>query len=146
MRPSESERGPSLTLESIALVRCKSAGLCLALEAAKIGAMHDLTEDPTAPSLADLLQQPESPEPPRQRLLEIRHPDWRRLVRVGEPVIHFELPVRALQPCPPLLAARQCANGVRALAWIEEPSGVRLLIILDAWRLPVLEHRAGTDS
>jgi hypothetical protein len=131
------ERGPSAPLETIGLVRCESAGLCLALEAAKIGAMRDPSEA-AAPSLAELLELPEmpAPEPPRQRLLEIVHPDWRRYVRVGEPVIHFELPARALQPRPLLLAARQRTNGVRALAWIEEPTGDRLLIILDAWHLP----------
>ena len=136
MRPTESERGPSLTPESIALVRCESGGLCLALEAAKIGAMRDSSEA-TAPSLAELLELPEVAEqPPRQRLLEIVHPDWQRSIRVGEPVVHVELPVRAIQPLPPLLAARQRTNGVRALAWIAEPTGDRLLIILDAWHLP----------
>lgn len=139
MRPIESEGGPSTALETIVLVRCESAGLCLALEAAKVGAMRDLSEDTAAPSLADLLEWPEVPAPerPRQRLLEIVHPDWRRCIRVGEPVVHFELPVRAIQPLPPLLAARRHADGVRALAWIEQATGDRLLILLDAWRLPL---------
>lgn len=138
MRPTESERGPSAALESIALVRCDSAGLCLGLEAAKVGAMRDLSEDTGAPSLAELLELPEvaAPERPRRRLLEILHPDRRHYIQVDEPVVHFELPTRAIQPCPPLLAARQRANGVRALAWIAEPAGDRLLIILDAWCLP----------
>ncbi|MCK7576262.1 MAG: hypothetical protein MZV65_10420 [Chromatiales bacterium] len=130
------EHGPSAPLETIALVRCESAGLCLALEAVKIGAMRDPGET-AAPSLAELLEWPEltAPEPPRQRLLEIIHPDWRRLVRVGEPVLHFELPARAIQPLPPLLAARLRLNGIRALAWLVEPPIERPLIILDAWRL-----------
>lgn len=138
MRPGESERGSSSASETIVLVRCESGGLCLALEAAKIGAMCDLSEDTEAPSLAELLELPEvaAPERPRRRLLEIIHPDRRRYIRVDEPVVHFELPTRAIQPCPSLLAARQRANGVRALAWIAEPTGDRLLIILDAWRLP----------
>jgi hypothetical protein len=138
VRPIESERGLS-SAPSIALVRCESAGLCLALEAAKIGAMRDLSEDTAAPSLADLLEWPDvsAADQPRQRLLEIVHPHWRRTIRVGEPVAHFALPVRAIQPCPPLLAARRRANGLRALAWIKEPTGDRLLIILDAWRLPL---------
>lgn len=136
MRRIEPERRASAPLESIALVRFESAGLCLALEATKIGAMRDPSEAAT-PSLAELLELPEVPAPPRQRLLEIVHPDWRRYIRVGEPVIHFELQTRAIQPCPSLLAARQRANGLRALAWIEEPTGDRLLIILDAWRLPL---------
>ncbi|MTW19945.1 hypothetical protein [Allochromatium palmeri] len=138
MRPIESERAPTSALETIALVRCESAGLCLALEAAKIGAMRDTGADTTAPSLAELLELPEVsvPERPRQRLLEIVHPDWRRLVRVDEPIVHFELAARAIQPLPPLLAARLRPNGVRALAWIEEPTGDRLLIFIDAWHLP----------
>ena len=138
MRPSESERDPSAALESIALVRCESAGLCLALEAAKVGAMRDLSEDTVAPSLTELLELPEvsASERPRRRLLEIVHPDRRRYIQVDEPVVHFQLPTRAIQLRPPLLAARQRINGVRALAWIAEPAGDRLLIILDAWHLP----------
>jgi hypothetical protein len=139
VRLTEPERRASPPLESIALVRCESAGLCLALEAAKIGAMRDLSEDTAAPSLAELLELTEvsGPERPRRRLLEIVHPDRRRTIRVDEPVVHFELPTRAIQPCPSLITARQRANGLRALAWIEETTGDRLLIILDAWRLPL---------
>ena len=122
--------------ETLALVRFESAGHCLALEATKIGAMRNPAET-AAPSLAELIEWPESTasEPSRQRLLEIVHPDWRRLIRVGEPVVHFELPVRAIQPLPPLLAARLRPNGVRALALLGEPPAERLLILLDAWRL-----------
>lgn len=136
MSRSRVERHPATPLETIALVRCESAGLCLALEAAKIGAMRAPAAT-VAPSLAELLELPEPPEPPRRRLLEIVHPDWKRTIRVGEPVVHFELPISAIQPLPPLLAARRRANGVRALAWIAEPTGDRLLIILDAWHLPL---------
>lgn len=130
------EHGPGAPLETLALVRFESAGRCLALEASKIGAMRNPTET-AAPSLDELLEWPQSTasEPSRQRLLEIVHPDWRRLIRVGEPVVHFELPVRAIQPLPPLLAARLRHNGVRALALLGEPPAERLLILLDAWRL-----------
>ena len=120
----------------LALVRCDSAGVCCAFEAAKVSALHAVSADRTAPSLAAWLHQPVVREPTAPRLLELRLPHGqRRLVRVGEPVIHFSLAARAIQPLPPLLAARLRPNGVRALAWIEDAGNQRLVIILDAWRL-----------
>ncbi|SDX36544.1 hypothetical protein SAMN05421644_10226 [Allochromatium warmingii] len=121
---------------ALELVRCESAGLCCAFEAAKVSALHAVSLAPNAPHLTELLQQSALPEAAAQRLLELSLPHGqRRLVRVGEPVIHFSLPTHAIQPLPPLLAVRLRPNGVRALAWIENAGHEQLVIILDAGRL-----------
>ena len=121
---------------SLAVVRCAAGGLNLALEANKVQAMQASGTQP-APALAALLQLPEHEPAARERLLSIAHPDGSRLLRVEEPVIRCHLPARAISPIPPLMAAHLRLPWVRALAWLGTPPDETLLILLDAWRLPI---------
>jgi len=121
----------------IDLVRFRVGTLTLAVERAKVLGMCE-TQDPLAPSLADLLQMQESAAPTAAlgRLLEFDHPDGPHSLRVDEPVIHWRLLTSDLRPLPPLLAARQGLACVRALACAGHPPDDTLIIVLDAWLLP----------
>ncbi|NEX21011.1 hypothetical protein G3480_11925 [Thiorhodococcus mannitoliphagus] len=134
-------------VSGIDLVRFGVGALTLAVERVKVRGMCK-TQDPFAPSLATLLQIPQSAAAatPLGRLLEFDHPEGPHSLRVDEPVIHWRLPTSALRPLPPLLAARQSLACVRALAYIGHPPDDRLIIVLDAWQLPRLATAADHED
>jgi hypothetical protein len=64
---------------------------------------------------------------PRQ-YLQLKHGD--REILVGSPVDLVSLPVAAIHPLPPLLAARCKLNGLRALAL--EPNAENIILLFAA--------------
>ncbi|QIK37494.1 hypothetical protein GWK36_05320 [Caldichromatium japonicum] len=128
------------TPAGLAVVSVLAEDLQLAFESAKIGALYAAGAT-LAPSLVEFLGWNDSQGTGNWRLLEIIHPERRRLIRVREPVRHLWLPAASIRPVPPLLAACQRALGrtpqVRAFAWLDGTDG-GLVIILDAWQLPEL--------
>ncbi len=124
-------------MTDIDLVLFRWNALRLGVAAGQVLAMES-TPDPDAPSIGDLLGLPTGEGLPGvvtragpTRLLRLAHPAGALRVHVQEPVVQVRLPASAIQPLPPLLAARLRLPGVRALAWQQGEEPGALIVILD---------------
>lgn len=117
------------------LVCFRWGGFDLALPTGAVLAL-DADADPAAPDIGALLglDAPAGGPPGpvgRTRLLRLRGADPAqpgRRVRVAEPVRRLQ--VGAVQPVPPLLAARLRLRGLRALALTAPPTRLLLLVAI----------------
>jgi len=131
---------PSI-IDGLELVIFHWAGLAFGLQAIQVRGLGAIgSED--AVSIGDLLGLADTPasdlaavDPP-ERLLRVDGPEGEWTCRVQEPVIQIRLRADSVHPLPTLLAACPGLNSVRAIARWRSDSGLTLLPLLDARRLP----------
>lgn len=120
--------------DGIELVCCHAGGYQVALPAASVLGLAAATGDPAVPALAVLLGLAAGADAGRARELCIAPdaddppPTLVRRVRVAEPVTRLRLPAGALQPVPPLLAARLRLPALHALALSGSPPTLLLVL------------------
>lgn len=113
-------------MRQLPVVRFHLAGQAFAVEAAQVAGM--VAEPEQGIHVADLLGLARQESAPL-RWLSIHRGDARPVaLAVEEPVRLAPLPAEQIHPLPPLLAARHCLPGLRAIAL--EQDGLTLLLDL----------------
>lgn len=130
------EPGRVGVISGLDLVLFRWGLLRLAVPASQIAGLGP-DSDPEAPAVGDLLElaaatsgtDREPAAPARFRRLALRGAGLGEGLRVQEPVDRVRLEASAIQPLPPLIAARLRLPLVRALASPGDPAGAIILIL-----------------
>ena len=128
------EPGRAGAISGLDLVLFRWGPLRLAVPASQVAGLGP-DNDPEAPAVGDLLElaatgaDREPAVPARFRRLALRGASPGLGLRVQEPLDRVRLDAGAIQPLPPLIAARLRLPLVRALANAGDPAGAIILIL-----------------
>jgi hypothetical protein len=113
---------------TLPLVLCQAGDTLIGIEAWRVAACRAIscaTTGPLPPTLAACCGLPDGPRPSQQQLQLRDVPpsvgvasEWQ--VTISGTLELREVPLTAIHPLPPLLAARSQLRGLRALAWIDQ--------------------------
>ncbi len=123
--------------EMLAVVLFSAGGWRVGIEARQVRSSRPASESGPSGELAAALGLPAvagSPlgSPLNRQFLTLKRPEQDKEILVDAPVDLLKLPVAAIHPLPPLLAARTHLRGLRALAIRSDADEEALTLLFDA--------------
>lgn len=115
-------------IEALEVVRFTAGGWSVGIEACQVRSSCPAQTSAVSGEIEAQLGLPPAPAQALQRLT-LKRPKNDQDILVGGPVELIHLPVAAIHPLPPLLAARTTLHGLRAL--VLPPAATTVLLLFD---------------